>query len=49
MKKLKDKFEEDPVFAATVIIVGASTLAMVLKASAKMIESSAYAYRASKL
>lgn len=49
MKNLKRKFDEDPVFATTVIIVGASTAAILLKAVAKTIESSAYAYRASKL
>lgn len=49
MKNLKRKFDEDPIFATTVIIVGASTAAVLLKAVAKTIESSAYAYRASKL
>lgn len=49
MKNLKRRFDEDPVFAATVMIVGVSTAAVFLKAVAKTIESSAYAYRASKL
>lgn len=49
MKKLKKAFQEDPVFAATVIIVGASVTAALLKSTAKMVESTAYAYRASKL
>ena len=49
MKNLKKRFDEDPVFAATVLIVGASVTAGILKAVAKTIESSAYAYRASKM
>lgn len=49
MKKLKQKFEDDPAFALTVLVVGGTVAAALLKASAKMIESSAYAYRASKM
>lgn len=49
MKKLKQKFEEDPIFATTLIITGAVVATGLIKAIAKGIESSAYAYRASKL
>lgn len=49
MKKLKERFAEDPVFALTVLATGALVLTGLLKATAKTIESSAYAYRASKL
>lgn len=49
MKKLKERFNDDPMFAVTVIAIAATTAAVVLKAVAKTIESSAYAYRASKL
>jgi hypothetical protein len=49
MKKLKQRFQDDPIFAITVLAVGATVLTGLLKATAKTIESSAYAYRASKL
>jgi hypothetical protein len=49
MKKLKERFQEDPAFALAVITTAAITGAVFLKAVAKTIESSAYAYRASKL
>ena len=49
MKKLKQRFEDDPAFALTVLLAGGAIAVGLLKASAKMIESSAYAYRASKM
>ena len=49
MKNLKQRFQDDPYFAAFVIVVGASIAAGLIKSTAKMVESSAYAYRASKL
>lgn len=49
MKKFKQRFEEDPVFATYVMVVGGVIAAGLLKSTAKMIESSAYAYRASKM
>lgn len=49
MKNLKKRFDEDPAFAMTVIVVGATVATALLKATAKMVESSAYAYRASKM
>lgn len=49
MDKLKARFKEDPYFATYVLIGGALALTGLVKATAKMIESSAYAYRASKI
>lgn len=49
MKNLKQRFEDDPMFATYVLVVGGIVAAGLLKATAKMIESSAYAYRASKM
>ena len=49
MDKLKQKFREDPLFATTVLITGAIVATGAVKAVAKLIESSAYAYRASKV
>ena len=49
MDKLKQRFKEDPVFATVVILSAASVATGLLKASAKMIESSAYAYRATTM
>jgi hypothetical protein len=49
MNKLKARFNEDPAFAITVIAIGASSAALLMKSAAKLIESSAYAYRASKI
>jgi len=49
MKKLKARFEEDPIFAATILLSAAVVATGLLKAVAKTVESSAYAYRASKL
>ena len=49
MKKLKKRFEDDPYFAAYVIIGGTIVLTGLIKATAKAVEASAYAYRASKL
>lgn len=49
MKKLKQRFMEDPQFAITTIIVTASVAAALMTGSAKLIEASAYSYRASKM
>lgn len=49
MKNLKRRFDEDPIFALGVLATFAVIGTGVLKATAKIIESSAYAYRASKL
>lgn len=49
MKKIKQRFQEDPIFATALIIVGTVVATQLLKAVAKTVESSAYAYRASKL
>jgi len=49
MKKIKERFENDPVFATIVIIAGATAATQLLRAVAKTVESSAYAYRASKM
>lgn len=49
MKNLKKRFEDDPAFALTVLVIGGTVAAALLKSTAKMIESSAYAYRASKM
>ena len=49
MKNLKKRFEEDPIFAIGVLVVGAGAAAGLLRAPGKIIEASAYAYRASKL
>lgn len=49
MKKLKERFENDPAFATAVLVSGAIVATGLIKATAKIIEASAYAYRASKL
>lgn len=49
MKKLKAKFQDDPAFAIGVLVVGTIVVTGLLKSVASTIESSAYAYRASKL
>ena len=49
MKKIKERFENDPIFATSLIITGAIIGTQVLKAVAKTVEASAYAYRASKM
>jgi len=49
MDKLKAKFKEDPFFAVAVLTTGAIIATGAVKAVAKLIESSAYAYRASKI
>lgn len=49
MKKLKERFNEDPYFASYVLIGGVIVLTGLVKATAKMVESTAYAYRASKM
>lgn len=49
MDKLKERFKDDPAFALTVIVVGATLGTAVLNAVAKNVTATAYAYRASKL
>ena len=49
MKNLKKRFMEDPQFALTVMIVGSTLAAGLMNGSAKLIQASAYSYRASKL
>lgn len=49
MRKIKERFQNDPVFAMTLIVTGTVVVTGLLKSVAKMVESSAYAYRASKL
>lgn len=49
MKKFKQRFNEDPYFATYVMIIGGVIVTGLLKSTAKMVESSAYAYRASKM
>lgn len=49
MKNLKKRFMEDPQFALTLLIVGGTVAAGLMTGSAKLIEASAYAHRASKL
>ena len=49
MKNLKQRFQEDPYFALYVVGGGAIVVTGLLKGAAKIIESSTYAYRASKM
>ncbi len=49
MKKIKAAFKEDPIFAITITLGAASVLAALMTGSAKLIEASAYAHRASKM
>lgn len=49
MKNLKKRFNEDPAFAMTVIIAGTVLATSLISATAKAVEASAYAYRASKM
>jgi hypothetical protein len=49
MDRLKQLFREDPMLAIGVTIAAASAAAVLLTAVSKIVESSAYAYRASKL
>lgn len=49
MKELKKRFMEDSQFAMTILLVGGTVAAGLLTGSAKLIEASAYAHRASKL
>ncbi len=49
MNKLKQRFMEDPVFAVSVIVIGATVATGLLNAVSKNVTSTAYAYRASKL
>lgn len=49
MKKLKEYFQENPVFASTVIITGAVITVAVIKSTAQMIEATAYAVNAHKM
>ncbi len=49
MKNFKQRWQEDPYFAAYVV-AGAAVLGTgLLKGVAKVVEASAYAYRASKM
>lgn len=49
MKNLKARFNDDPVFAVTVIAVTVPIGTALLNALAKNVTAAAYAYRASKL
>ncbi len=49
MKKIKERFDNDPIFASTLILSGAIVATGLIRAIAKTVESSAYAYRASKI
>lgn len=49
MKNIKRMFKEDPYFAVTCVIAAATILGGMMTGSAKLIESSTYAYRASKM
>jgi len=49
MKELKKRFMEDPQFALTILLVGGTVAAGLMTGSAKLIEASAYAHRASKM
>lgn len=49
MDKLKQKFKDDPIFAVGVLLSAAVVATGMLNALAKTVESSAYAYRASKM
>lgn len=49
MDKLKERFKNDPAFALTVLVVGATAGTALLNAIAKNVTATAYAYRASKL
>lgn len=49
MKNMKKRFDEDPVFAITVIAVAIPIGTALLNAVAKNVTAAAYAYRASKL
>ena len=48
MRKLKERFMNDPEFAVTVTLVTTAVVATLMTASAKLIGSSAYAVHASK-
>ena len=48
MRKLKDKFMNDPEFAITVTVIATTAVAVLMTASAKLIGSSAYAVHAAK-
>ena len=49
MQNIIQKFKDDPQFAITVIAIAAPVAIAVISGVPKLIESSAYAYRASKL
>lgn len=49
MKKLKQRFNDDPMFALTVLAVGTIAVTGLLNAVAKNVTATTYAYRASKL
>lgn len=48
MNRLKQKFQEDPVFATAVIIASATAAAALLNSVARIIGSSGYAVHAAK-
>lgn len=48
MKNLKKQFMEDPMFAVTVVIVGAAAAAALLNGVAHLVGSSGYALHAAK-
>lgn len=49
MKKLKKAFEDNPMLVIYVSIAAATAVGALMGGTAKLIEASAYAYRASKL
>lgn len=49
MKKFKERFMNDPMFALTVIVIAVPVGTAVLNAVARNVQATAYAYRASKL
>lgn len=49
MKKLKKFISDDPQFALTTAVIVATTVAALMTGSAKLIEATAYAHRASKM
>lgn len=49
MNKFKERFQNDPMFALTVLAIGIPIGTALLNSVAKTVTSAAYAYRASKL
>ena len=47
--KLKKAFAENPIMVITIGVVAASAVGTLMNGSARLIEASAYAHRASKL